>query len=91
MKHNVISYHLEVVEERSFPEATYRLLRLEDKELLKFAVEIADRSGRELALLHGKDAPCRAFFEQIVRGELSSIQLSEVAEDFSRAYAPEIF
>ena len=91
MKDRAILYHLEIAEEQRMGDAIYRLLRLTDGELLKFAVEISDRAGRDLALLHGRESDCHSFFAQIVRGELSSIQLGEVAEDFSRGYAPEFF
>lgn len=91
MKHSVISYHLEIIEERELSEATYRLLRLKEKGLLKYAIEITDRSGHDLALLNNQEDACRDFFEKIVIGELSSIHLCEAAQDFSLSCALEIF
>ena len=91
MKHCDITYHLELIEERVLPEGTYRLLRLRESDLLKFAVEIVDRSGHDIALLDGKERACREFFDKISVGALSSIQLCEAAEDFSLECALEIF
>jgi hypothetical protein len=91
MEHQVIAYQMEIVEERSAGMASYQLLRIVSNTLLKYAVAITDGQGSELALLQGEEEQVLAFFDQIAAGELSSLHLCEVAEDFCHAFAGEIF
>lgn len=91
MEHQVISYQMEIVEERRATEGIYHLLRISGEKLLKYAVAVEDECGTELALLQGREAHAREFFGQIVAGELSSLHLCEVAEDFCHANVEEFF
>lgn len=91
MKHSVIPYQLTVLEERSTTQGQYRLLRIEGDALLKYAVSVEDRAGSDLVVLNSNGEACRVFFEKLVQGELSSLQLGEVAEDFCHEHLLEIF
>ena len=91
MEHHENAYHLEIVEERRKDVGHYTLFRIRIGDLLRYAVAIEDRAGSELALLIGAEKKIFAFFDQIAEGELSSLQLLEVAEDFRCETILEIF
>ncbi len=91
MKQCVTPYHFEVVEKRQKNRSAYTLLRLEGRDLLKYAVAVEDSVGHDLVLLSESREASTGFFDTAVEGELSSIQLYDAAEDFFHALVLEIF
>lgn len=84
-------YQFEVVEKRHKEHASYTLLRLEGRDLVKYAVAVEDSAGHDLVLLNQSKEACVDFFNRVAEGELSSIHLCEVVEDFFHDHCLEIF
>ena len=90
MKQSVTPYQFEVIQTRQKQQSTYTLLCLSGRDFLKYAVAVVDRAGHDLVLLSASREASLRFFDTVVEGELSSIHLPEVAEDFFHALILEI-
>ena len=91
MKQCVTPYQFEIVETRQKNRSSYTLLRLEGRGFLNYAIAVEDGDGHELALLCANREACESFFATVVEGELASVHLREVAEDFFHDQCLEIF
>ena len=91
MKNNVMTARLERMAQSEDRAKTTELWKIEIRGREHYGVMIEDASGEDLALVGKNEARSMRFFERAVEGELSSLHLSEAAQDFRMEYELEIF